>query len=90
MTIENMFNEIYRFVRKDQNFIPRNYQTIGGGWTVDTWKLNDVTVQLMDDGYTTVIFNENVYVYQTCTNPLVFTKGDEENLKNIYLELLQK
>ncbi len=36
MTIENMFNEIYRFVRKDENFIPRNYQTIGGGWTVDS------------------------------------------------------
>jgi hypothetical protein len=44
----------------------------------------------MDKGYTIVIFNDNVYVYQTCKNSLVFTKGDEENLKNIYLELFQE
>jgi hypothetical protein len=34
---------------------PRDYQTIGAGWTVDTWCREQVTIQLMDEGYTTVI-----------------------------------
>lgn len=42
-------------VKKEENYIPRNYQTIGGMWTVDTWKKNDVMVQVMDEGYTTAI-----------------------------------
>ena len=42
-------------IKTDANYIPRDYKTIGGMWTVDTWKLGDLQYQLMDEGYTSVI-----------------------------------
>ncbi len=47
--------EIISLVKTKDNYVPRDYQTIGGMWTVDTWKIKDITVKLMDEGYTTVL-----------------------------------
>lgn len=47
--------ELIQKIRKEEFYVPRDYKTIGGGWTVDTWKRGDIMVQVMDEGYTTVI-----------------------------------
>ena len=52
------FNKIYYDVAKPGNEVLRDYETIGGRWTVDTWKKGDWTAQLMDEGYTAVLFND--------------------------------
>lgn len=51
----NIVYDIIKKVRQDEFFVPRDYKTIGGSWTVDTWKCKDIMVQVMDEGYTTVI-----------------------------------
>lgn len=51
----SLIQELIERVKTPENYVPRDYQTIGGMWTVDTWRLGDITVQLMDEGYTTVI-----------------------------------
>ena len=60
--VRKLFNQIEYIVRKSENYVPRNYQTVGGMWTVDTYKKGDVTFQLMDEGYTSVIRTEDVIV----------------------------
>ena len=51
----SLIQELVNRVKTPENYVPRDYQTIGGMWTVDTWRQGDVTVQLMDEGYTTVV-----------------------------------
>jgi len=70
-------------VRKDTNYVPREHKTIGGMWTVDTWKLDCVTLQLMDEGYTNVIIAGSVTVamrYAGGQNELSFEHGAEPAL----------
>lgn len=57
---KTVFNQIENIIRREENYIPRTYKTVGGMWTVDTYKKDDVTLQLMDEGWTTRIFNEHV------------------------------
>lgn len=47
--------EIICAVKQPEFYVPRDYQTIGGMWTVDTWQKGNIRVQLMDEGYTTVV-----------------------------------
>lgn len=54
--------DLIRAVKQKQYYVPRDYQTIGGMWTVDTWKRGSVTVQLMDEGYTTVVQAPGLHV----------------------------
>ena len=54
-----IFWELHDCVRKDENYIPRDYQTVGGMWTVDTWKKGDLVLQLMDEGSTYVLTGPN-------------------------------
>lgn len=48
-------NELIQLVKQDKFYVPRDYQTIGGAWTADTWRRGTVTVRVEDEGYTTVI-----------------------------------
>lgn len=59
MTPEELFTSIKLLVKTPENYVPRNYETIGGMWTTDTWKLGDVVFLLMDEGYTEVIRFKN-------------------------------
>lgn len=56
MTIQE-FNEKYAEVAKRENYVPRNYETIGGMWTADTYKLNHWTARLEDEGYTKILID---------------------------------
>ncbi len=50
-----LLNEVSKRVKQEKNYIPRNYETVGGMWTVDRWEKNGVVYRLMDEGYTTRI-----------------------------------
>ena len=59
MTKYNLnFGRIWTNVKIDKNYIPRTHETIGGRWTVDTWENDEWRAQLMDEGYTKVLFNK--------------------------------
>jgi hypothetical protein len=74
------FIEIFSNIRYDENYVPRNYQTIGGMWTVDTWQKNGITIQLEDEGYTKAILTDNLQVRLNYDNSLSFSKGSVEDL----------
>jgi hypothetical protein len=46
------FSSIYNAIKQDAFYVPRNFQTIGGAWTRDTWRAGEFTVYLEDEGYT--------------------------------------
>ena len=50
-------------VKKTEYYVPRNYQTIGGMWTTDTYERDCVRVQVMDEGYSTSVSAENLRVF---------------------------
>lgn len=56
---KNIFNELVAKIKIKENFVPRDYKTIGGMWTVETWQKDDFEVQLMDEGYTLVLLKMN-------------------------------
>lgn len=59
----SIFFELKNQLKEQNNYIPRNYKTIGGMWTVETWQKDNLRLQIMDEGYTTVISfiqNDNV------------------------------
>jgi hypothetical protein len=77
-----IFDKVAKIVRQQENHVPREYKTVGGMWTVDTYKKNDVTLQLMDEGWTTKIFNEHFSAIDAGGH-FIIEKGNLEELKNI-------
>lgn len=75
--------EIFKFIQRDDNYVPRNYRTIGGAWTVDSWKYNNIVVQLCDEGYTKKIITDDLNVYVFNDN-VVYDKGSKELLISLY------
>jgi len=83
LTQEQIVERIYQKVRTEGEVVPRNYQTIGGMWTVDTWVLGNVKAQMMDEGYTHVIMWKGLRVIETHNRPLQYTEGDEAVLRHL-------
>ncbi len=86
-----MFPELYKLisiVRKEENYIPREYSTIGGMWAVDTWKLGNITLQIMDEGYTSVITSPELQVKMGYNGEeyVKFIKGTIQDVKTILQE----
>ena len=52
---KKIFDQIVSEIKVNENFVPRDYKTIGGMWTVETWAKEDLKVQVMDEGYTLVL-----------------------------------
>lgn len=82
-TPEQIVELIYQKVRTEGDVVPRDYQTIGGMWTVDTWVLGNVKAQMMDEGYTHVIMWTGLRVIDTHNKPLTYTEGDEVVLRHL-------
>lgn len=74
------FERIVQAVRDKDYYVPRDFQTIGGMWTVDTWRRDGVTVQLMDEGYTTRIMAPGLDVSQTASRDLEYREGNMDLL----------
>lgn len=84
MQVEQKVDLVFNFVRQHGKIVPRDYQTIGGMWTVDTWtheELPGVRVQLMDEGYTHAVYTEDLYVVSTHGRPVNFARGGAEHLE---------
>lgn len=62
--------------------MPRGYETMGGMWTVDMWRLGDVVVRLLDEGYTTIITAPGLRVVDSGNN-IVFEQGTVEALEKL-------
>ena len=84
---QELFYSIIKLVKTKQNYIPRNYQTVGGIWTVDTYKLDDTTVRVMDDGYTLTLVSPNISAVDTA-GKFKLQKGTEKDLKELYKRLV--
>lgn len=80
-----LFSQIFEQIRTEENYTPRNYKTMGGMWTVDTWKSGDTTIQLMDEGYTRRILTNVLDIYDT-VNKIEFKKGNEKDLEQLFEE----
>jgi hypothetical protein len=87
MQDREVFNQIRSIVRKKENYVPRNYKTIGGMWTVDTWFFNGVIFQVMDEGYTSCIFTDTLSVRINPQDKLIFSKGTSKDLEETLLLL---
>ncbi len=74
------FERIVLAVRDKDYHVPREFRTIGGMWTVDTWRRDGVTVQLMDEGCTTRIMAPGLDVSQTDVRDLAYQTGDADLL----------
>lgn len=77
--------ELIAKVKKTDFYIPREYKTIGGMWTVDTWSRDGVTVKVMDEGYTTVVRADGLEVISGYNGKeyVKYKMGDEETLKAV-------
>ncbi len=70
-------------VKQPQFYVPRDYKTIGGMWTIDTWKRDEITVQVMDEGYTTRVSGPGFEASVSWSvfdkkDVVTYTKGDEQ------------
>jgi len=72
------FIEIFLNIRYDENYVPGNFHSIGGKWTIDTWQKNGITIQLEDE--TNAILTDNLQVRLNSDNSLRFSKGSVEDL----------
>lgn len=54
----DQYYRIKNIVQRSENYVPRDYQTIGGKWTTETYKKGDVTLQIMDEGYSARLFTK--------------------------------
>jgi hypothetical protein len=79
---DEAFERIVRAVRHKDHYVPRDFRTIGGMWTVDTWHRSGVTVQLMDEGWTTRILAPGLDVSQSGTS-LEYREGDPDVLARL-------
>lgn len=85
------FRKIINVIRRSENYQERDCKTIGGMWIVDTYIKNDITYQLMDEGYTDRIFvKDKLDVYQTYNRGLKYEIGNKYILKEVYLKLLRR
>lgn len=76
MTIPQLIAAIHHHVKTLGDYVPREHQTIGGMWTVDTWRLDDVSVTVEDEGYTSSIIGPEIKVSHTYLKEPIFHKGD--------------
>lgn len=76
-------DQLFKHVLKAGTYIPRDYKTIGGMWTTDTWVLDvqgrQLKAQLMDEGYTQCLVFDGSAAYSTNGNPPYFgnERGEE-------------
>jgi hypothetical protein len=87
MELKKLFCEIRSIVKTSENYVPRDYKTIGGMWTVDTYKKSNVMFQIMDEGYTTRIITDEVEVICNYNNDIEIKKGTIEILEEILKHL---
>lgn len=90
------FNTLIGLIKQDEFYVPREYQTIGGMWTVDTWERNGVKYQLMDEGYTQIITADGLEVVEGYLGGelgeinIKYEKGNEQMVKDLIMKLKEE
>lgn len=87
MTPVQQLEAIFAYVRKNGKYVERDYKTIGGMWIVDTWVLNDIKVQLMDEGSTQAVIADGLNAHSTCGRPVNYSQGTEVEITAVYESL---
>ena len=77
---------LVKLVKTEEHYVPRGYKTIGGMWTVDTWRKNDVVVRLMDEGYTVTVSAPGLEVVDS-GGAIVFKQGNAELIERVFNSL---
>lgn len=77
---------VFQRIRAEDNYVKRDHPTIGGMWTVDTWRQGDVEVRLEDEGYTQRVITPdlNVYVTWQGQDNVTFVKGGAAELQAVH------
>ena len=79
------FLGVFNKVVKDGSKFNKNYSSMGGIWAVDTWRLENVYVSSMDDGYTKRIYVPGrLEVIENYRGNLTFNIGNVNTLKVLY------
>lgn len=78
----SVIQKIVNAVKTGEHYVPRGYETIGGMWTIDMWRKDDVVVRLLDEGYTTIITAPGLRVVDS-GNGTVFEQGTVEDLEKL-------
>jgi hypothetical protein len=60
--MEEFFQTIADYVHKPEYFVPRDYQTVGGMWSVDRYTRDNINYRVFDEGYGSEIFTEDLRV----------------------------
>lgn len=91
-TTKITFNKIFSTITSNkENYIPRDYQTIGGMWTTDTYKFNGIICRIEDEGCSrTIIHLEEgetkkvlCKAYQFYDKAVRIDVGTEQDLENL-------
>jgi hypothetical protein len=83
--VKHKYFKLKSLVKRRENYVPQKYQSVGGVWTVDTYKLGPVTVQIMDEGYSARLFTRpsELDVFEFCRGNetvLEFRAGSADDL----------
>lgn len=75
------FKSIKSVVKKEENVVKKDFETIG---VIGTWKKENVIFQLLDEGFTERIFIPDILeVINDFENKLTFKQGNENILNAI-------
>lgn len=86
----NALNELINQVRVSKFYIPRDYRTTGGVWTVDTWRRGPVAFKVLDEGYTQQVIAEDLFVTIGYNGKeyVRFEKGGQEQIEKYLKDFL--
>lgn len=86
--IGSCFDLVKRKVKKPEYEVQRNKETLGGIWTVDSWRKEDIIFQLLDEGYTERIFiSGELDVIRDYKGDLTFKLGSLESLSALAIRV---
>lgn len=81
-----LFDFVTNELRQSIYYVPRNYQTIGGMWTVDTYRYDDITLQIMEEGWFLKIVSLN-FIASERSDHFEIEKGTIKDLEQLMNKL---
>jgi len=80
---------IFEALHRQEHYVPRPYQTIGGIWTRETYSKDDVIVYIEDEGYSQGIMADNLHVrFEAASGKMNYVKGNIKLLDEVCTKLL--
>ena len=80
-------HKLVKAVKQPEYYVPRDYKTIGGMWTVDTWQRGAVQVRLMDEGWTTAVDGPGLSAVDSGSTGVMYEIGDEAVASQLLTDL---